>query len=82
MLYLKDNEDRHGNVISLKPGPSNREPHALPPISTGKFYAGDAVLMIEHMEKIGEIEPTEYYHMYRRRIAASPEENHCGDGIG
>jgi hypothetical protein len=24
-------------------------------ISTGKFYAGEAVLMIEHMEKIGEI---------------------------
>ena len=27
MLYLKDKEDRHGNVISSKPSPSNREPH-------------------------------------------------------
>ena len=36
-------------------------------ISTGKFYAGDAVLMIEHMEKIGKIEQTEQFHVYRRR---------------
>jgi len=36
-------------------------------VSTGKFYAGEAVLMIEHMEKIGEIEQTEQYHVYRRR---------------
>ena len=35
-------------------------------ISTGKFDAGEAVLMIEHMEKTGEIEQTEQYHMYRR----------------
>jgi hypothetical protein len=41
-------------------------------ISTGKFYAGEAVLMIEHMEKIGEIEHTEQYHVYKRRMAASP----------
>jgi hypothetical protein len=41
-------------------------------ISTGKFYAGQAVLMIEHMEKIGEIEQTGDYHVYRRRTA-SPE---------
>jgi hypothetical protein len=41
-------------------------------ISTGKFYAGQAVLMIEYMEKIGEIEQTERYHVYRRKIAASP----------
>ena len=39
-------------------------------ISTGKFYAGDAVLMIEHTEKIGKIEQTEQYHVYRR-ISAS-----------
>ena len=38
-------------------------------ISTGKFYAGDAVLMIEHMEKTGKIEQTEQqYHMYRKKI--------------
>jgi DNA-binding transcriptional ArsR family regulator len=36
-------------------------------ISTGKFDAGEAVLMIEHMEKIGEIEHTEQYHIYRRK---------------
>jgi hypothetical protein len=35
-------------------------------ISTGKFDAGEAVLMIEHMENIGEIDHTEQYHMYRR----------------
>jgi hypothetical protein len=40
-------------------------------LSTGKFYAGDAVLMIEHMEKIGKIEQTEDYHVYRRRAAAA-----------
>ena len=33
-------------------------------ISTGKFYAGEAVLMIEHMEKIGRIEKTEQYNVY------------------
>jgi len=27
MLYLKDKEDRHGNVISSRASPSNREPH-------------------------------------------------------
>jgi hypothetical protein len=36
-------------------------------LSTGKFYAGEAVLMIEHMKKIGKIEQTEQYHAYRRR---------------
>jgi hypothetical protein len=35
-------------------------------LSTGKFFVGEAVLMIEHMEKIGEIEETEQYHVYRR----------------
>jgi hypothetical protein len=25
-------------------------------VSTGKFYVGEAVLMIEYMEKIGKIE--------------------------
>jgi len=36
-------------------------------VSTGKYFVGDAVLMIEHMEKIGEIEQTEQHHVYRRR---------------
>jgi hypothetical protein len=44
-------------------------------IATGKFDAGEAVLMIEHMEKIGEIDHTEQYHMYRIRTAASPSQN-------
>ena len=30
-------------------------------ISTGKFYAGDAVLTIERMERTGKIEQTEQY---------------------
>jgi hypothetical protein len=51
-------------------------------VSTGKFFVGEAVLMIEQMEKIGEIEQTEHYHVYRRRIAASPEQKHPGDGTG
>ena len=34
-------------------------------ISTGKFYAGEAVLMIEHMEKTGKIEKTGDYNVYR-----------------
>jgi hypothetical protein len=42
-------------------------------VSTGKFFVGEAVLMIEHMEKIGDIEQTEQYHVYRRRMATSPE---------
>jgi hypothetical protein len=41
-------------------------------LSTGKFYAGDAVLMIEHMEKSGKIEQTGDYHVYRKK-SASPE---------
>jgi hypothetical protein len=34
-------------------------------VSTGKFYAGEAVLMIEHMEKTDKIEKTEQYNVYR-----------------
>jgi hypothetical protein len=34
-------------------------------ISTGKFYAGDAVLMIEHMVKTGKIEKTKNYNIYK-----------------
>jgi hypothetical protein len=39
-------------------------------VSAGKFYAGEAVLMIEHMEKSGKIEQTGDYHVYRRRTAS------------
>jgi hypothetical protein len=42
-------------------------------VSTGRFFVGEAVLMIEHMEEIGKIEETEDYHVYRRRMADSPE---------
>lgn len=41
-------------------------------IYAGKFYAGEAVLMIEHMVKSGKIEQTEEYNVYRRRKPASP----------
>jgi hypothetical protein len=41
-------------------------------LSTGKFYAGEAVLMIEHIEKIGKIEQTGDYHIYRIKDSDSP----------
>ncbi len=41
-------------------------------LSTGKFYAGDAVLMIEHIEKIGKIEQRVDYHIYRIKDSDSP----------
>jgi hypothetical protein len=34
-------------------------------ISTGKFYASEAFMMIEHMEKCGKIEQTGSSHVYR-----------------
>jgi hypothetical protein len=34
-------------------------------IATGKFYAGESILMIEYMEEMGKIEQTEHYHVYR-----------------
>jgi hypothetical protein len=43
-------------------------------ISTGKFYAGEAVLMIEHMEKIGKIEKTGDYNVYRIGKSATTKE--------
>ena len=45
-------------------------------ISTGKFYAGEAVLMIEHMEKIGKIEKIENYNAYRigKSVTTKEEE--------
>jgi hypothetical protein len=42
-------------------------------ISTGKFFAGDAVMMIEHTERTGKIEETGF-HFYRRKVP------HNGDG--
>jgi hypothetical protein len=49
-------------------------------ISTGQFFVGEAVMMIEHMEKIGKIEQTEHYHVYRRKKPASPEQERDGCG--
>ena len=43
-------------------------------LSTGKFYAGEAVLMIERIIKIGKIEHTEEYHVYRIKKPATPNE--------
>ncbi|MFL6358385.1 MAG: hypothetical protein ACJ72V_03455 [Nitrososphaeraceae archaeon] len=43
-------------------------------LSTGKFYAGEAVLMIEHMEKIGKIEQTGDYNVYRIGKPVTTEE--------
>ena len=34
-------------------------------VSTVQLFVGEAVLMIEHMEKIGRIEKTERYNIYR-----------------
>jgi hypothetical protein len=41
-------------------------------LSTGKFYAGEAVLMIDHMVKEGKIEQTGDYHLYRIKESAPP----------
>lgn len=43
-------------------------------ISTGKLDARGSVLMIEHMEKIGKIEKTERYHVYRIKMPAATKE--------
>ncbi|MFL6318217.1 MAG: hypothetical protein ACJ73C_15975 [Nitrososphaeraceae archaeon] len=43
-------------------------------LSTGKFFAGEAVLMIEHMEKIGKIEQTGDYNVYRIGKPVTTEE--------
>ena len=34
-------------------------------ISTEKFYASEAFMMIEHLEQTGKIEQTGSYHVYR-----------------
>jgi hypothetical protein len=41
-------------------------------VSTGQFFVGEAVLMIEHMVKIGKIEQTGDYNIYRIKESASP----------
>jgi hypothetical protein len=41
-------------------------------ISTGKFFASEAFMMIEHMEQTGKIEQTGDYHLYRLKKPASP----------
>lgn len=49
-------------------------------ISTGKYYAGEAVLMIEHMEKIGKIEKTADYNVYKvGKSVTTKEEERWGD---
>jgi hypothetical protein len=49
-------------------------------ISTGKFYAGEAVLMIDHIEKIGKIEKTEGYNIYKiGKSVATKEEQEWGN---
>ena len=48
-------------------------------ISTGKFYAGEAGLMIEHMEKIGKIEKTEEYNVYKIGKSVTKKEEGCGN---
>jgi hypothetical protein len=42
-------------------------------IATGQFFAGEAVLMIQHMQKSGKIEKTEHYNIYRIKESASPD---------
>jgi hypothetical protein len=42
-------------------------------VSTGQFFVGEAVLMIEHMEKIGKIEKTEHHNIYRIKESAFPK---------
>jgi hypothetical protein len=46
--------------------------YVLVHLSFAVVYAGDAVLMIEHIEKIGKIEQTGDYHIYRIKDSDSP----------
>jgi hypothetical protein len=48
-------------------------------IATGKFYSGEAVLMIEHMEESGKIEQTEQYHVYRIGKPVTIQEEEWGN---
>jgi hypothetical protein len=36
-------------------------------VSTGKFYVGEAVLMIEHIKRTGKIEKTRDHNVYRKK---------------
>jgi hypothetical protein len=47
-------------------------------ISTGKFYAGEAVSMIEQMEKIDKIEKTGDYNVYRIGKSVTTKEEGWG----
>jgi hypothetical protein len=40
-------------------------------VATGQFFVGEAVLMIDHMEKIEKIEKTGDYNVYRIKDSAS-----------
>jgi hypothetical protein len=44
-------------------------------ISTGKLDAGESVLMIEHMEKTGNIEKTENYNIYKIGNSVAAKEH-------
>jgi hypothetical protein len=50
-------------------------------VSIGQFFVGEAVLMIEHMEKIGRIEKTERYNIYRIKESASPNVERYGSNL-
>jgi hypothetical protein len=43
-------------------------------VSTGQFFVGEAVLVIEHIEKIAKIEKTGDYNVYRIKDSASPNK--------
>jgi hypothetical protein len=40
-------------------------------VTTGQFFVGESVLMIEHMEKTGKIEKTGDYNVYRIKDSAT-----------
>jgi len=44
-------------------------------ISTGKLYAGESVLMINHMEKTGKIEKTGDYNIYKMGNPSTTKED-------
>lgn len=48
-------------------------------VATGQFYVGEAILMIEHMEKLGRIEKAERYNVYRMKESAPTNIERHGD---
>ena len=46
-----------------------------------ELSTGEAVLMIEHLEKIGKIEQTGDYHVYRIKKSAPPNEEQGGNKL-